>query len=121
MFDNKQASKWCERIYNQDAQYKYIGPYTDSGINNLFMLQGSRSSHRKWWLGRRFDLYDSKFVSRAYKAESIEFKAANAPAGLTFSVTSGNKLYYGYGINNVAVETGIHLNPVKAPRLLPGR
>lgn len=111
MFDNKQASKWCERIYNQDAQYKYIGPYTDSGINNLFMLQGSRSSHRKWWLGRRFDLYDSKFVSGAYKAESIEFKAANAPAGLTFSVTSGNKLYYGYGINNVAVETGIHLNP----------
>lgn len=111
MFDNKQASKWCERIYNQDAQYKYIGPYTDSGINNLFMLQGSRSSHRKWWLGRRFDLYDSKFVSGAYKAKSIEFKAANAPAGLTFSVTSGNKLYYGYGINNVAVETGIHLNP----------
>lgn len=111
MFDNKQASKWCERIYNQDAQYKYIGPYTDSGINNLFMLQGSRTSHRKWWLGRRFDLYDSKFVSGAYKAKSIEFKAANAPAGLTFSVTSGNKLNYGYGINNVAVETGIHLNP----------
>lgn len=111
MFDNKQASKWCERIYNQDAQYKYIGPYTDSGINNLYMLQGSRTSHRKWWLGRRFDLYDSKFVSGAYKAKSIEFKAANAPAGLTFSVTSGNKLYYGYGINNVAVETGIHLDP----------
>lgn len=111
MFDNQQAGKWCERVYNQDAQYSYIGPYTDSGINNLVMLQGSRTLHRRWWLSRRFDLYDSKFVSGAYKAKSIEFKAANAPAGLTFSIMSGNKLYYGYGINNVAVDTGIHLNP----------
>ena len=83
MFDNQQAGKWCERVYNQDAQYSYIGPYTDSGINNLVMLQGSRTLHRRWWLSRRFDLYDSKFVSGAYKAKSIEFKAANAPAGLT--------------------------------------
>lgn len=111
MFDNLQAGKWCERVYNQDAQYKYIGPYTDSGINNLSMLQGSRSAHSRWWLSKRFDLYDSKFVSGAYKAKSIEFKAANAPAGITFGMTSGSRLYYGYGINNVAVETGIHLNP----------
>lgn len=109
MFDNKQAGKWCERVYNQDAQYKYIGPYTDSGINNLFMLQGSCSAHRRWWLSHRFDLFDSKFVSGAYKAKSIEFKAANAPAGLEFSIVSGNNLYYGYGLNNVPVETGVRL------------
>lgn len=110
MFDNQQAGKWCERVYNQDAQYSYIGPYTDSGINNLVMLQGSRTSHRRWWLGRRFDLYDSKFVSGAYKAKSIEFKVAAAPAGLTFSMTGGIGMYYGYGINNVPVETGIKLS-----------
>lgn len=110
MFDNQQAGKWCERVYNQDAQYSYIGPYTDSGINNLVMLQGSRTSHRRWWLGRRFDLYDSKFVSGAYKAKSIEFKVAAAPAGLTFSLTGGIGMYYGYGINNVPVDTGIELS-----------
>lgn len=109
MFDNKQSGKWCERVYNQDAQYKYIGPYTDSGINNLFMAQGSRSAHRRWWLSHRFDLYDSKFVSGAYKAKSIEFKAANAPAGLEFGIVAGSNYYAGYGLNNVPVETGIHL------------
>lgn len=111
MFDNKQAGKWCERVYNQDAQYKYIGPYTDSGINNLFMLQGKRSAHRRWWLSHRFDLYDSKYVSGAYKAKSLEFKAANAPAGINFTITAGNRLSYGYGINNVPVDTGISLDP----------
>ena len=111
MFDNQQSGKWCERVYNQDSQYKYIGPYTDSGTNNLFMLQGARRAHRRWWLSHRFDLLDSKFVSGAYKAKSIEFKAANAPAGLQFSITAGSTLYYGYGLNNVPVDTGIHLDP----------
>ncbi|MCS2957593.1 hypothetical protein NXX53_11565 [Bacteroides salyersiae] len=111
MFDNQQAGKWCERVYNQDAQYKYIDPYTNNGINNLFMLQGNRSSHRRWWLSHRFNLLDSKFVSGAYKAKSIEFKAANAPAGIHFGISVGNKAFYGYGLNNVVVESGIELEP----------
>lgn len=114
MFDNKQSGKWCERVYNQDAQYKYIGPYTDSGINNLYMLQGARSAHRRWWLSHRFDLFDSKFVSGAYKAKSIEFKAANAPAGLEFSIVSGNNIFYGYGLNNEVVESGVRLDVGKS-------
>ena len=110
MFDNKQAGKWCERIYNHDARCKYIQPYINDGINNLFMLQGSRFAHRRWWLSHRFDLFDSKFVSGAYKAKSIEFKAANAPSGLDFSITAGNKLYFGYGLNNEVIESGIRLD-----------
>ena len=114
MFDNQQSGKWCERVYNQDAQCKYIGPYTDSGINNLYMLQGARSAHRRWWLSHRFDLLDSKFVSGAYKAKSIEFKAANAPAGLEFSIVSGNNIFYGYGLNNEVVESGVRLDVGKS-------
>ena len=110
MFNDKQSDKWCERVYNQDAQYKYIGPYTDKGINNLFMLQGSRSAHRKWWFSNRFDYIDSQFVSGEYKSKSIEFKLANAPIGLKFSITAGNDLYYGYGLNNIPIEKGIKLN-----------
>ena len=48
IFDEDQADKWVEKVYNQDAQYKYIGPYVEKGINNLFMLQGKRDLHRKW-------------------------------------------------------------------------
>lgn len=124
MFNNQQAAKWCERVYNQDAQYKYIGPYTSSGINNLFMLQGSRSSHRKYWLSKRFDLYDSLFVSGEFKNKVLEFKLTNdTPAGQQFSITAGIAMNYGYGINDIPTETGIALKKNEAyefttPRVL---
>ena len=40
------------------------------------------------------------------KSKSIEFKVAAAPAGIKFDITAGGKLYYGYGVNNVVVESG---------------
>ena len=109
MFDEEQAGKWAERIYNQDAQYKYVGPYTESGTNNLFMLQGPRSSHRRWWLSKRFAFIDSLFVSGEYKANVVEAKLAAAPIGLGFSITAGIDGNYGYGVNNIAKITGVEL------------
>ncbi len=109
MFDDEQASKWCERIYNQDSQYKYVGPYVNDGVDNLFMLQGSRTSHRKWWLSRRFNLLDSMFVSGAYKSNVVECKLASAPARLKFGITAGFDMGYGYGVNNVVIEKGVSL------------
>lgn len=114
ILNEQQAARWCERIYNQDAQYKYIGPFVNSGVNNLFMLQGSRKSHRSWWLSKRFNLYDSKFVSGAYKANVFEIKVAGAPAGIDFSITAGAPLSYGYGVNNVAVSYGVELDAGEA-------
>ena len=109
-FDEGQAEKWCERIYNQDAQYKYIGPYTNDSVNNLFMMQGSRALHRRWFLAKRFGIYDAKFVSGTYKSQSIEIKCINNTIpGQKFSITSGYPLHYGYGINNVPREFGVFL------------
>lgn len=109
-FDVEQAGKWVERVYNQDAQYKYVGPFVNNGINNLFMLQGKRDLHRKWWLAKRFNYYDSKFVSGSYKSNAIEIKCLNGTeAGQQFSITAGYPLFYGYGINNVPREKGIML------------
>ena len=111
VFDEEQADKWVERVYNQDAQYKYIGPYTEKGIDNLFMLQGNRSLHRKWWLAKRFSIYDAKYVSGTYKSQAIEVKCINnTEPGLQFSVTAGYPLDYGYGINNKPREYGVSLN-----------
>ena len=110
-FDEEQAEKWCERIYNQDAQYKYIGPYTNDSVNNLFMMQGSRALHRRWFLAKRFGIYDAKFVSGTYKSQSIEIKCINDTIpGQKFTVKSGYPLHYGYGINNVPREFGIYLD-----------
>ena len=99
-FDEDQSSKWVERIYNLDAEYKYISPYTNQSINNLFMLQGSRNIHRKWWLSNRFSLYDSLYVSGEYKSGYVEIKCIDqTPAGQQFKVKSGYPIYYGFGIN----------------------
>ena len=111
IFDEEQADKWVERVYNQDAQYKYIGPYSEKGINNLFMLQGKRDLHRKWWLAKRFSIYDAKFVTGPYKSQAIEFKCINGtPANQQFTITSGYPMNYGYGVNDEPRETGVPLN-----------
>ncbi len=110
MFDEEQADKWVEKIYNQDARYKYIGPYVEKGINNLFMLQGKRDLHRRWWLANRFAIYDAKYVSGTYKSSSVELKCINGtPAGQQFTIKAGYPLDYGYGINNVPRSKGISL------------
>ena len=111
IFDEEQADKWVERVYNQDAQYKYVGPYVEKGIDNLFMLQGKRDLHRRWWLAKRFSIYDAKYVSGMYKSQAIEIKCLNGTeAGQKFSIVAGYPLDYGYGINDVPRTFGVSLN-----------
>lgn len=113
MLDNQQAGKWSETVYNYDAQYKYIRPYND-GNNKLFALQGSRKSHRDWWLSKRFSLYDAKWVTGDYKNQNIEFKAV-LPEGyvvnsLGFTIKSGYRMDYGYGVNEVVKAKNVTLD-----------
>ena len=113
MFDNKQSSQWCERVYNEDSQYKYIQPYVTNGTNNLPMLQGDRKAHRQWWLSKRFAIYDAKWVTGEYKSGCFEFKCAasdtSSSIGKSIRIKSGYPLSYGYGINNVPQEKGVKL------------
>ena len=111
VFDDEQADKWVERVYNQDAQYKYIGPFIEKGVNNLFMLQGKRELHRKWWLAKRYSIFDAKYVSGTYKSQAVELKCINGtPEGQQFTIKAGMPLDYGYGINNDPRASGITLN-----------
>ena len=110
IFDDEQADKWVERVYNQDALYKYVSPYVEKGTNNLFMLQGKRDLHRRWWLAKRFSIYDAKYVSGQYKSLAIVLKCGNGtPMGQQFTITAGYPLDYGYGINNLPREFGVSL------------
>ena len=114
MFDEEQCDKWCERIYNDNGNYKYIQPFKDSGAAVLYMLQGSRKSYRHWWLQHRMDMYDSMWVTGAYKTRQaiIRFIGAgnNEFTGHSFTITSAIDSYYGYGINGVVQESGINLD-----------
>ena len=109
-FNEGQADKWVERVYNQDAEYKYLLPYVNQATNNLFMLQGSRSSHRAWWLSKRFSLYDSLLVSGAYRDRNISFKCLNdTQPNQQFTIKAGTSMNFGYGVNNGIRETGVEL------------
>lgn len=113
VLDKEQADKWVERVYNQDAQYKYIGPYNNRGTNYLSLLQGKRDLHRKWWLAKRFAKYDAEFVSGDYAARAISFKLNGLPASdfrnNFFSITSGYSMKYGYGVNNIPKVSRIEI------------
>ena len=110
-FNDEQADKWVERVYNQDAEYKYLLPYVNQATNNLFMLQGARSSHRSWWLSKRFSLYDSLFLSGAYRDRNISFKCLNdTQPNQEFTITAATKMNYGYGVNNGVRETGVEVD-----------
>lgn len=112
MFDEEQVGKWCERIYNKDADYKYISPYiadwkyegSDEGVeafvDKLFMLQGPRTAHRRWWMSKRFSLFDGKWNSGDFATKFVEVKCDYGSIGDTFKAVAGANAYFGYQINN---------------------
>lgn len=104
VFDNQQASKWAEVVYNKDAEYKYI-----EGKQNLLMLQGSRKHHRKYWLSRRFELFDSIYLSGKYKSNIISFKCYDSTPLDVVNITgkADASMVYGLGINNIPYLTNV--------------
>ena len=109
MFNVEQAGKWAEKVYNQDAMYKYIEPYLYQDKNYLGSLQGSRSDHRKWWISNRFSLYDAIYANDSYNNNAITMLIPNAKIGNHFSIVSGKDFYYGWGQNRQPMETGVYV------------
>ena len=117
-YETNQSDKWCERIYNKDAERKYINTYVkgwtqvtgETGEVNhvyedyLYDVQGSRSAHRKWWLGRRFNIFDSKFCNSNFRSSFIKFRSSNLPAGSSFTIRSGEPIYYAWGHDNAVTD-----------------
>ena len=117
-YDTNQSDKWCQRIYNKDAETKYINTYVNGWVQKvaesgttthvyedyLYDVQGSRSAHRKWWLGRRFNVFDSRFANANFRKSLIKFRSTNLPAGSSFTIKSGEPVYYAWGHDNAITE-----------------
>ncbi len=116
MFNVKQSGTWSERLYNQSEMYKYIGTYNDidnegtasynpyQNTKYLPFLQGSRASHRDWWLRHRFDLYDSKWSAGEYATNRLDFymglEASPSNKQPFLRIVAGSKFYYSIISNN---------------------
>lgn len=105
MFDKEQSQKFCERIYNLDALYKYVDPKTkgvevnqDGAVSTvkysyLEAMQGSRESHRHWWVTNRMNFFDAKYSAGQYTATDISFKG-NSAAGATIKAIPSRPFYF---------------------------
>lgn len=98
MFENEQTLKWCEKICNTDAHYKYISPPSGRVIESM---QGNRNSHRRWWVSERFNLYDAKFVTGDFKNYVVELKIVGEQIPFA-TITAAKRQPYGYEILNSA-------------------
>jgi hypothetical protein len=81
MFDNEYQNKWCETLYNESCNHKYI--ISRGGDNQwLAWLQGARTTHRHWWLSTSMNYYDAKWSCGAYKSKSLYIATShNDPSG----------------------------------------
>ena len=94
MFENEQTLKWCEKVCNTDAHYKYIAPPSGRVIESL---QGNRNSHRRWWVSERFNLYDAKFVTGDFKNYVVELKIVGEEIPFA-TIKAAKRQPYGYEI-----------------------
>ena len=118
-FDTKQTEQWCERIYNANERYKYInaakgiGDMEDKAVNNLWMLQGTRRSHRHWWIANHFNLLDAQWLSGDYKNTYVEIKT-NCKEGDTIHAVAGAKYYYAWGQQKKIYQSNMQRNDGEA-------
>ena len=68
ILEGEQIARLCEAQYNEDARYKYLDPLLNENISTyLYIAQGNRINHLKYWLFNRFNYMDSKYMASDYK------------------------------------------------------
>ena len=106
-FDKEQSDKFCERLFNKDALYKYIEPKTKGVEVNqdgqvtimtysyLEAMQGSRKAHRHWWITNRMSLFDARYNAGQYSATDLTWKG-NSAAGAKIKATPSRGFYFAF-------------------------
>lgn len=120
-FDDNQSAKFSERIFNKDALYKYISPKTKgiSVVENdvtivktysyLEDLQGSRTSHRHWYITNRLDLFDARYNAGNYKSTDLNWKGYSN-SGAKVYVTPSRDYYFGFVADATSVHQAVSAN-----------
>lgn len=108
-FDETQSGKFCEKIYNKDALYKYVTPKTQ-GVevtadgstsvriyNYTSSAQGDRKAHRHWFINNRMDLFDARYNAGNYPTSYIQIKGPNiveVNGAQEFKATAARDYYF---------------------------
>ncbi|MBM7420441.1 MULTISPECIES: CotH kinase family protein [Chryseobacterium] len=126
-FNTLESDKWAESIFNEDAKYKYIDPLVVSGNGSyLYTAQGSRKSHRNYWLLNRFRYMDGKYDTSTFSSDYITMRlytpsgtpvvAPNANFLLTAQKDGYTKIKFGSYINRARLRKNV-ASLVQAPAI----
>ena len=112
ILNGKFMANWSERAYNKDGEYKYLHPYTASGIDYLYCLQGSRYAHRTAMINDRFALLDAQHLAGTYRADALRLYFAHQFSSdrKRINITASERYYFGYGYTSKAP----HVSGVRA-------
>lgn len=94
MFDEEYSNKWAESLYNEAGFFKYI---KNGGGGYLPWLQGSRMSHRHWWLSTSMNYYDSKWSCGTFKSGRVVLfveKGQNLPGTDLLTIKPTSTTYF---------------------------
>ena len=75
VFEQHQRSQISEANYNEDAAWKYLTPLYETGDTTyLYVVQGSRIQHFKWWIANRIKYLDSKYEAPDFTKDFITMR-----------------------------------------------
>ena len=111
--NEKMCGTWNERLYNAQEQIKYLSTFKNNFTTDKFLqfMQGTRQSHRIWWVNHRWELFDAMWGTGSYSTKRIRFyeviNEATASNPIDFlTITSGSKYYYTVQKNNNTITDG---------------
>lgn len=127
VLEGEQIAKICAAQYNSDADFKYVKPLINENIATyLYVAQGSRLNHLKWWLFNRFNYIDSKYVASDYAADYMTLRLytpdtwsdVTPNADITITPYADQYLNIKYG-SYVVGEKGTHnvSSTIEAPEI----
>ena len=111
--NEKMCGTWNERLYNAQEQIKYLSTFKNNFTTDKFLqfLQGTRKSHREWWVNHRWELFDAMWGTGSYSTKRIKFyeviNEATSSNPIDFmTITSASKYYFTVQKNNVTISDG---------------
>ncbi len=128
-FVHRGSDAWCENVYNEDANYKYISIINEPdntgkewGTSQLYQVRGSGKNHLEYFVKNRLNYCDSKWNVGGYKTNYIfmriytpvlaEGETLAVPANPNITITPFSNMYAGviYKANGTLLQKRLSKN-----------
>lgn len=103
------SDKFVEASYNEDAEYKYVGPLVENGDSTyLYAAQGDRIEHFKYLLENRIIYLDSKYEYGDYNSNyaTMRLYTTSADFDITPYTTQYIKIKFGSTLKGTKCAAG---------------